>query len=110
MYLSTVGKMGLAEAAQLCYQKASYLKGEIVKIAGIKIGNSGPTFNEFVVELPKDASEVAAAMAKLGIAAGIPLDGFYPNLKNSLAVAVTEKRTKDELDRYITALKASVLR
>jgi glycine dehydrogenase subunit 1 len=110
VYLSLLGKAGLVELAELCHNKAVYLRGRIRElIPSIKI-NDAPVFNEFAVELPINASACVEAMADLGFAAGIPLGQYcdYDGAENSLLVAVTEKRTRCEMDKFVDALKRCV--
>jgi glycine dehydrogenase subunit 1 len=105
IFMAMVGKNGLKEMAQLNLDKAEYAKQVLSKIKGVEVKRSAPTFNEFTVHLPKDASKVVAAMMKKGFAAGFPLGRYYPGMERYLLVAVTEKRTKDEIDRYAKALQ-----
>ncbi len=63
---------------------------------------------EFAVRLPIDADEAVAAMAERGFLAGIPLGADYPEIPNGLLVAVTERRTRLQLDSYVDALKEVV--
>ena len=70
----------------------------------VKVMESSPTFNEFTLSLPKDASDVIEAMIKHGFAAGFPLGRYYKGMEKYLLVAVTEKRTKDEIIAYAKAL------
>jgi len=105
IFMAVVGKTGLKEMAQLNLDKAEYTKQLLSKIKGVEVKRSVPTFNEFTVHLPKDASEVVAAMMKKGFAAGFPLGRYYPGMERYLLVAVTEKRTKEEIERYAKALQ-----
>jgi len=106
VYLSCIGKSGLIEVANLCRSKAEFAREEILKIPGIKpIGNSH-FFNEFIVELPCDAGEVVGKMIDKGYAVGFPLGKYYKNRNNQLLVAVTEKRTKEEIKGLANALEA----
>jgi len=106
VYLSLLGKEGLREVAHLCADKAAYARQRLGRIRGVKEGFPGqPVFNEFVIRLPADAEKVAGALLKKGIAAGIPLGRWYPDLKNALLVAVTEKRTREEIDRLAAAME-----
>ena len=105
IFMAAVGKNGLKEMAQLNLDKAEYAKQLLSKIKGVEVKRSAPTFNEFTVHLPKDASEVVAAMMKKGFAAGFPLGRYYPGMERYLLVAVTEKRTKQEIERYAKALE-----
>lgn len=105
IFMSMVGKHGLKEMAQLNLDKAEYAKQVLAKIKGVEVKRSSPTFNEFTVHLPMDASKVVAAMMKKGFAAGFALGRYYPGMERYLLVAVTEKRTKEEIDRYGRAMQ-----
>jgi glycine dehydrogenase subunit 1 len=104
-FLSLLGRSGLTQMAQLCYDKAHYLKERIKGIAGVSVMESSPTFNEFTVRLPFDAGECVGRMIERGFAAGFPLGRYYPGMENYLLVAVTEKRTRYELGHFAEALE-----
>ena len=106
IYLSSLGKKGLTELAGLNYEKAEFAKSLLKKIKGVTVKQSSPTFNEFTVLLPCDASEVIGRMIEKGFAAGFPLGRYYPDMKNYMIMAVTEKRTKEEIVRYADNLEA----
>jgi glycine dehydrogenase subunit 1 len=106
IYLSALGRQGLPEVAQLNYEKAEYAKTLLAKIRGVTVKQSSPTFNEFTVVLPKDPSDVIAKMIEKGFAAGFPLGRYYPDMERYMLVAVTEKRTKEEIVRYAESLEA----
>ena len=104
-YLSLLGTEGLKEAASLCHSKAVYARGRIGGIESVKISDS-PIFNEFMAELPIGASECVRRMAERGFAAGIPMRQYYQDeTGNALLVAVTEKRTKEEIDDFVDNLR-----
>ena len=105
IFMSMIGKGGLKEMAQLNLDKTEYAKQCLEKIKGVEVKRSSPTFNEFTVCLPKDASEVVGRMMDKGFAAGFPLGRYYKGMEKYLLVAVTEKRTKEEIDRYAEALQ-----
>jgi len=104
VYMSLLGKEGFAELAQVNLDKAEYARSEIEKINDVEVKRSSPTFNEFTVLLPVDASLVVEKMIDEGFAAGFPLGRYYEDMDNYMIVAVTEKRTKDEIDRYVRTL------
>ena len=108
IFMSLIGRHGLKEMAQLNLDKAEYAKQEMAKVKGVEVKRSSPTFNEFTVCLPKDASKVVGAMIKKGFAAGFPLGRYYKGMEKYLLVAVTEKRTKAEIDAYVKALSEVV--
>ena len=62
-------------------------------------------FGEFVLSLPKNATEVRDALLKKGILAGLPLGSYYQGMDNDLLVAVTEVRSKDQIDHFAQSLK-----
>ncbi|NTW48297.1 MAG: aminomethyl-transferring glycine dehydrogenase subunit GcvPA [Chlorobiales bacterium] len=103
VYLSLMGKEGLAEVATLSLQKAHYLAGEISKLGGFKLKFSRPFFKEFVVETPVPASEAILKLRERKVHAGIDLEPFGDT---GLLIAVTEKRTRPQLDQFVEALKS----
>jgi glycine dehydrogenase subunit 1 len=106
IYLTVMGKQGLREVAWLCAKKAEYAKQRLSAIPGVKVKRSAPTFNEFTLELPADASDVVARLVDRGIAAGFPLGRYYAGMSNCLLVAVTEKRTRAEIGHLAEALES----
>ncbi len=95
VYLTILGKEGLKKLAQINLSKCVYAK----KILGSKFSLpfSAPTFNEFVLSLPKDSPEVLAQLLPAGIIAGFPLQKFYPHLKREILICLTEKISKDDI-------------
>jgi glycine dehydrogenase subunit 1 len=102
VYMCLVGKEGLRNVARHCHSKAEYLKG---KLSFATCLNEGPTFNEFAVRLPKKAEDVCAQMAERGYIAGLPLAAVGAGDENDLLIAVTEQRTRDDMDGYAQALE-----
>lgn len=105
-YTSLLGKHGLRDLALLCAQKAEYAKTRFSAIPGVEVKNSTPTFNEFTVELPRDASEVVSRLIDKGFAPGLPLGRYYRNMDNYLLVAVTEKRTREDIGLLAESLES----
>ncbi|PIQ90325.1 MAG: aminomethyl-transferring glycine dehydrogenase [Candidatus Omnitrophica bacterium CG11_big_fil_rev_8_21_14_0_20_41_12] len=106
VFVSLLGKDGLKELAQHNYQKAEFAKEELSRIKGVEVKRSSPTFNEFTVLLPRHGDEVVHRMIEKGFACGFPLGRFYKGMDNYLLVAVTEKRTKEEICRLADSLEA----
>jgi glycine dehydrogenase subunit 1 len=98
IFLSLLGEQGFRELARLNYDKAEYAKTAFGAVRGVTILNTGPTFNEFTLALPKEAGPVVTRLLAKGFAAGVPLGEWYPELANCLTVTVTEKRTRKEID------------
>ena len=99
IFLSAIGRDGLAELAQLNYDKAVYASEQLTALPGVSLSYPAPFFNEFSLTLPSDSYAIAEALLTRGIAAGVPGEG------NRLVVTVTEKRTKAEIDGLVAALK-----
>jgi glycine dehydrogenase subunit 1 len=98
IFLALLGEQGFRELARLNYDKAEYAKTAFGALRGVTILNSGPTFNEFTLALPKEAGPVVTRLLAKGFAAGVPLGEWYPELAHCLTVTVTEKRTRKEID------------
>ncbi|OIN68470.1 glycine dehydrogenase (aminomethyl-transferring) [Exiguobacterium sp. KRL4] len=101
--MSALGKRGIRELATRNLQTAYALKKSLSE-AGFRIIDDGPSFNEFVVELPIDANEASKQLLKAGIIGGLPLGTFDEKRSNQMLVCATELRTKEELDHFVTAL------
>lgn len=106
IYLSLMGQQGIAEVAGLCLQKAHYAATKIAGIHGFSLAFPAPFFKEFTVKCPLPASVVVERLLDKGILAGIDLGQFYPEMQDCLLVAVTEKRTKEEIDCFVKVLEA----
>ncbi len=107
-YLSHLGKAGLKDVAHLCADKAAYAAERLNSIDGVTVRDDAPFFNEFVCELPVETSGVINRMIEKGFAPGFPLGRYSPGQKNQLLVAVTEKRSKEEIGAYAEALEGSL--
>ena len=108
IYLALMGKQGLRKAGELALAKAHYAAGALTKIPGVRLRFAAPFFKEFVLQLPKSPDRVVKRLVKNKILAGIPLKPFDRSLKDCLLVAVTEKRTRQEIDAFVQALSQAV--
>jgi glycine dehydrogenase subunit 1 len=109
VYLSLLGKEGLRRTAQVCADRAFYAQERLLKIPGVSLRFPGNWyFNEFVLQLPERSEVVIRKLLERGIAAGFPLSRYYSGMDNLLLVAVTEKRTKEEIDFFAHALEVSL--
>jgi len=107
VYLAALGPQGLQETADLCLQKAHYLADELCKIPGVSLRFKKPFFKEFAVQVPGDVPALLEKLLKAGYHGGLALGRWYPSLGNCLTIAVTEKRTRAELDGFVAAFKAA---
>ncbi|MDD5583336.1 MAG: aminomethyl-transferring glycine dehydrogenase subunit GcvPA [Candidatus Marinimicrobia bacterium] len=106
VYLALLGKGGFQKVAELCTQKAHYLHDNILKIEGFKSVFEAPFFKEFTIHTPIPAAEIVQKAEQAGFLAGVPVSQFYPERDHELIVAVTEKRTKAQMDSLITFLRS----
>jgi glycine dehydrogenase subunit 1 len=114
--LGWLGTQGLREVATRCAQGAHYLFDELVKIDGVSAVSTQPFFREFAVRLGRDASSVLLTMAGDGVLGGVAVaaltSGSDPSIEGDLddvlLVTVTERRTKEEIDRYVEVLRKAV--
>ena len=106
IYLETMGRRGVQEAAQQSAQKAHYAAREISRLEGFSLPFSGPFFNEFVVRAPVAASPLLDRLARVkAIDGGIALSRFDSDRPNDFLVCVTETNTRSEIDALVEGLK-----
>jgi glycine dehydrogenase subunit 1 len=105
IYLETMGRRGVQEAAEQCAQKAHYAAREISRLEGFSLPFSGPFFNEFVVRAPVEAGPLLDKLAReKGIDGGIALSRFDPKRANDFLVCVTETNTRAQIDALVEGL------
>ena len=101
MYLTFMGKEGLKEVAKLCFNKSHYAYEELTKTNKFKPLFTAPFFKEFAVTSEKPVDELNEKLLEDNIIGGYNLEKDYPELKNGYLLAVTEKRTKEEIDVFV---------
>ena len=101
VYMSLMGKQGLPRVAELCIQNAHYLAEQLTSIPGVELLYNQPFFKEFALRLPGPAESLLTLMLGHKMLAGIDLSRFDYPLDNAILIAVTEKRSKDEMDGYV---------
>jgi glycine dehydrogenase subunit 1 len=105
VYLGWLGPQGLEELGRLCLRLARYAADRLAAVPGVRLAfPDQPFVKEFVVRLPADPAEVCRRLVDHGLLAGLPLAGLAPGLADGLLVAVTERRTKADVDRLAEAL------
>ncbi|MCH7808612.1 MAG: glycine dehydrogenase, partial [Planctomycetes bacterium] len=104
--MAAMGRRGIAEVASQCFDKAHYAADRITDIDGYELGFDAPFFKEFVVRTSRGVPEVLASCRDRGIQAGVPLGRFDERYEDCFLVAVTEKRTKTEIDDLVDALRS----
>lgn len=105
VYMSLLGKQGMKEVAYNCVAKSHYLYENLAKLDKVKTLTTEPFFKEFTIAFDKDAEEVLSKLEEAGILGGINLNKINSELGNGLIIAVTEKRTKEEMDKFVKTLE-----
>jgi glycine dehydrogenase subunit 1 len=103
VYMVLMGKQGMHEVAEQCTLKAHYLHDSICQIDGFEPANTAPFFKEFAVNTPIAPAEIISKLKNKGYFAGVDISKF--GYQDQLLIAVTEKRTKQELDAFVKELQ-----
>ncbi len=104
IYLACLGPHGIREVGELCLAKSHYAAEKLAAIPGYRLAFDAPFFKEFVLECPKPAAEIACDVWPDGIQPGVALSRWFPEMENHLLVAVTEKKSREEIDALADAL------
>jgi glycine dehydrogenase subunit 1 len=106
IYLAALGKSGLRQVANLCYQKSQYAASQIAALPGYSVSgyseNGGrPFFREFVAQCPAPPAEINRKLMDRNVLGGLDVSDRYPN---GMLLCVTEMNTRDEIDQLALAL------
>lgn len=105
IYMITLGKEGLREVALQSTKKAHYAYEKLIESGKYKPLFDKPFFKEFAITSDIDADKIIKDLREENIIGGYHLGIDYPQYKNSILYAVTEKRTKEEIDKLSTVLE-----
>ena len=101
VYMAAMGATGLRQAAQLCFNKTSYLAARLADAGATLRFSQQPFFNEILVRPKRAPAKVLADASAAGYLAGYDVGGDYPEWADCLLVAVTEQRSKAQIDRLV---------
>lgn len=105
IHLAWLGPQGLARLGEVCARRTAYAAAVLGDLNGCSIAFGGPRFKELVLEVPADAEGFRAALAARGYLVGPALGRYYPELSRCLLVAVTERRTREDVDGLAEAIE-----
>ncbi|HTX31667.1 MAG TPA: aminomethyl-transferring glycine dehydrogenase subunit GcvPA [Solirubrobacteraceae bacterium] len=108
IYLSWLGQAGIVDLVTLMLQRTAYARERLSRVEGVSLLHEQPVVREFAVRLEAPADRVAARCREQGINPGYPLGRDYPELADCLLIAITEQRTRTQIDRLADALGAAV--
>jgi glycine dehydrogenase subunit 1 len=105
VYLSLMGPAGIRQVAELCLQKSRYALETLTTGPKLSKVFDRPTFKEFVIRLADgQVDQLMKKAQEKYLLPGVHLKAWYPQLADCLLIAVTEKRTKEEIDRLASIL------
>jgi glycine dehydrogenase subunit 1 len=108
VYLTALGPQGLKETAELCVRKAHYAAQQLGNVPGVRLRFNRPFFKEFTLQTTGDVPALLESLLSDGYHGGLALGTWYRNLLNCFSVAVTEKRTRSEIDGLCAAVSAAL--
>jgi glycine dehydrogenase subunit 1 len=108
IYLSWLGRRGIAELGELMVQRTAYARERLAALDDVRLLHGRPVVREFAVELDAPVDRVIARCAAHGVNPGYALGRDYPEYGDGLLVAITERRTRAEIDQLADVLGASV--
>jgi glycine dehydrogenase subunit 1 len=108
VHLSWLGKRGFAELGELLARRTAYAREKLAAVDGVELLHEAPAVREFAVRLRAPVAEVLERCAAEGIAAGYPLGRDYPEFEDGLLVALSERRTKADIERLAASLEKAV--
>ncbi len=108
IYLSWLGKRGIVELGELMTRRTAYARERLAAVEGVEPLHDAPVVREFAVRLDAPVDAVLDRVAGDGIAAGYPLGSEYPEFEDGLLVAITERRSREDIDRLAAALEAAI--
>ena len=108
IYLSWLGRRGIVELVQLLVQRTAYARDALTALDGIAALHDRPVVREFAVALDAPVTRVIDRCLRAGVNPGQPLGADLPEHPDGLLVAITERRTKADIDRLAEALSAAV--
>ena len=104
IYLSLMGPQGLARTAAASHARTRELLATLTRLPGVRAAFTGPCFHEAVLILDRPVAPVLKSLAARGIAGGLDLTSYYPQLGHALLVCATETKTAADIERYRAAL------
>ena len=108
IYLSWLGKRGFVELGELLVRRTAYARDLLCEIEGVEPVHEAPVVREFAIRLPEPVDAVIERCAASGIAAGYPLGRDYPEHPDGLLIALTERRSREDIDRLAEMLAAAI--
>jgi len=108
VHLAWLGRRGYRELGELLVQRTAYARQRLAAVDGVELLHTAPVAREFALRLDAPVGPVLERCAERGIAAGYPLGRDYPEHEDGLLVAITERRSRAQIDQLAEALAAAI--
>ena len=108
IYLSWLGRQGIVELGDLLLQRTAYARRTLTALDGVELLHDQPVVREFAVRLAAPVDRVIERCAERGVNPGHPLGADYEEHEDGLLVAITEQRSRADIDRLAEVLGAAV--
>jgi len=104
IHLAWLGKQGFVELGELLVRRTAYAREALAAVDGVELLHEAPVVREFALRIDGPVSEVLDRCAAEGVGAGYPLGRDYPEHEDGLLVALTERRSRADIDRFAEVL------
>jgi glycine dehydrogenase subunit 1 len=108
VHLAWLGRQGFRELGELLARRTAYARQTLAAVDGVELLHEAPVVREFALRVDAPVDRVLERCAERGIAAGYPLGRDYPEHEDGLLIAITERRTREQIDALADALGAAV--
>jgi len=108
VHLAWLGRSGFRELGELLVRRTAYARERLAEVDGVELLHDAPVAREFAISIDVPTQAVLDFCAARGIAAGYPLAREYPEYENGLLVAITERRTREQIDALAQAIGAAI--
>jgi glycine dehydrogenase subunit 1 len=108
IYLAWLGRQGITELGELLIKRTAYARERLQELEGVSLVHSQPVVREFAISVDAPLDAVVERCREAGVNPGYPLHFDYPEIGDGLLVAITERRTRSDIDRLCEALGAAV--
>jgi glycine dehydrogenase subunit 1 len=108
VYLSWLGRSGIVEIGELMLQRTAYARKALAAVEGVELLHEQPVVREFAIRVDASVADVIERCAAEGVNPGYPLGADYDEFDDGLLVAITEQRTREDIDRLAEVLGRAV--
>jgi glycine dehydrogenase subunit 1 len=108
IYMSWLGRRGIVELGEVMVQRTAYARDRLAALDGVRLLHEQPVVREFALRLDAPVKAVLQRCAEQGVNAGYALGDDYPEFSDGLLVAITERRSRQDIDRLAEVLGSAV--